>query len=145
MNLALSAGSEGSRIGSCKLREARSLISSVVNPGYSKITLKARDKKLDLRNDDRNGRSDSDLDDLDEGESQPRWTRCRPLNVCDQSNLLICSLTDKHRNAIRMVRKIKYFVARRKFQQVAGCLGMVGSVITLLPCVRLVSRMTCVM
>jgi len=76
-----SAGSEGSRIGSCKLREARSLISSVVNPG--------------------NGRSDSDLDDLDEGESQPRWT----------------SLTDKHRNAIRMVRKIKYFVARRKFQQ----------------------------
>ena len=76
MNLALSAGSEGSRIGSCKLREARSLISSVVNPGYSKITLKARDNKLDLRNDDRNGRSDSDLDDLDEGESQPRWTRC---------------------------------------------------------------------
>ena len=68
-----------------------------------------------------------------------------PLDVCDQRNLLICSLTDKHRNAIRMVRKIKYFVARRKFQQVAGCLGMVGSVITLLPCVRLVSRMTCVM
>ena len=29
----ISAGSEGSRIGSCKLREARSIISSVVNPG----------------------------------------------------------------------------------------------------------------
>ena len=45
-----------------------------------------------------------------------------PLDVCDQRNLLICSLTDKHRNAIRMVRKIKYFVARRKFQQVLNSL-----------------------
>lgn len=26
-------------------------------------------------------------------------------------------LTDVHRNAIRAIRKIKYFVARRKFQQ----------------------------
>ena len=48
----LSAGSEGSRIGSCKLREARSLISSVVNPGYPNITLKARDNKLDLSEND---------------------------------------------------------------------------------------------
>merc|ERR1719204_2355238 len=68
-------------MGSCKLREARSIISSALNPGI--------------------GKSDSDLDDLDDGETQPRWT----------------SLTEKHKNAIRMVRKIKYFVARRKFQQ----------------------------
>ena len=36
---------------------------------------------------------------------------------CD-FNLFNRSLTDQHKNAIRMVRKIKYFVARRKFQQV---------------------------
>lgn len=29
----------------------------------------------------------------------------------------IDSLTEAHRNAIRAIRKIKYFVARRKFQQ----------------------------
>uniref|UniRef100_A0AC34QX97 Potassium voltage-gated channel subfamily KQT member 1 n=1 Tax=Panagrolaimus sp. JU765 TaxID=591449 RepID=A0AC34QX97_9BILA len=29
----------------------------------------------------------------------------------------VCELTDMHKNAIRAVRKIKYFVARRKFQQ----------------------------
>jgi len=47
------------------------------------------------------GRSDSE-NDLDwEGEAKPRLT----------------SLTSAHKNAIRAVRKIKYFVARRKFQQ----------------------------
>jgi len=29
----------------------------------------------------------------------------------------IFRLTDAHRNAIRAIRKIKYFVSRRKFQQ----------------------------
>ncbi|KAK0395448.1 hypothetical protein QR680_001282 [Steinernema hermaphroditum] len=29
----------------------------------------------------------------------------------------VCELTNAHRNAIRAIRKIKYFVARRKFQQ----------------------------
>lgn len=29
----------------------------------------------------------------------------------------VTHLTDVHRNAIRAIRKIKYFVARRKFQQ----------------------------
>ena len=46
MKFVLSAGSEGSRIGSCKLREARSLISSVVNPGYSKIAIKEKENTL---------------------------------------------------------------------------------------------------
>lgn len=31
--------------------------------------------------------------------------------------LSLRSLTEAHRNAIRAIRKIKYFVARRKFQQ----------------------------
>ena len=50
----------------------------------------------------------------------------------DQLNPLICSLTDKHKNAIRMVRKIKYFVARRKFQQVVlQCLLYISELILL--------------
>lgn len=28
----------------------------------------------------------------------------------------VCELTDVHKNAIRAIRKIKYFVARKKFQ-----------------------------
>lgn len=28
------------------------------------------------------------------------------------------SFTSTHKNAVRLIRKIKYFVARRKFQQV---------------------------
>ena len=31
--------------------------------------------------------------------------------------IIIFRLTEVHRNAIRAIRKIKYFVARRKFQQ----------------------------
>ena len=33
------------------------------------------------------------------------------------SNFLNFSLSEAHKNAIRAIRKIKYFVARRKFQQ----------------------------
>lgn len=29
----------------------------------------------------------------------------------------VCELTDAHRNAIRAIRRVKYFVARRRFQQ----------------------------
>lgn len=34
----------------------------------------------------------------------------------------VCELTEVHKNAIRAVRKIKYFVARRKFQVNTGFL-----------------------
>ena len=49
-----------------------------------------------------------------------------PLNRKQFGNIFIISvnriivifrLTEVHRNAIRAIRKIKYFVARRKFQQ----------------------------
>ena len=58
---------------------------------------------------------------------------------CD-FNLFNRSLTDQHNNAIRMVRKIKYFVARRKFQQVWS---NICSELIPLHFVRLGSRMTC--
>ncbi|CAJ0586622.1 unnamed protein product, partial [Mesorhabditis spiculigera] len=35
----------------------------------------------------------------------------------NNNNANICELTETHRNAIRGIRKIKYFVARKKFQQ----------------------------
>ncbi|XP_059080041.1 potassium voltage-gated channel subfamily KQT member 1-like isoform X6 [Tigriopus californicus] len=48
-------------------------------------------------------------------------TEVSSMNECDddydQDNQGLTSLTEAHRNAIRAIRKIKYFVARRKFQQ----------------------------
>lgn len=35
----------------------------------------------------------------------------------DAEPVRVTKLTEPHRNAIRAIRKIKYFVARRKFQQ----------------------------
>ncbi|PAV60326.1 hypothetical protein WR25_15435 [Diploscapter pachys] len=53
--------------------------------------------------DDRQNKSTNDI------EYDPDDTPKRISHVCD--------LTDVHRNAIRAIRRIKYFVSRRKFQQ----------------------------
>lgn len=42
---------------------------------------------------------------------------CYNLSKSEFRLLPLFRLTETHRNAIRAIRKIKYFVARRKFQQ----------------------------
>lgn len=41
----------------------------------------------------------------------------RNMSIQTWTSTTFSRLTETHRNAIRAIRKIKYFVARRKFQQ----------------------------
>ncbi|KAG1649939.1 Potassium voltage-gated channel subfamily KQT member 1 [Nymphon striatum] len=71
--------------------------------------------------------SNEGLSDID-GDDTPRVTRDRVVSHLNQpasdnaqckeiiANVML-DLTQAHKNAIRSIRKIKYFVARRKFQQ----------------------------